>query len=98
MLLTLEALKNPAYGQTHLLTFLDELNQDQRQQFSSQLSLIDITYICNAFGGLFISDTLIDNDITQIDPDRFVDKETLSSDEKTRLFDIGILVYCIMHF
>lgn len=75
------------YGQEHLLSFYDELDEEHQSILLKQILSIDFEEIINLYNNSFVENSVEE---TQISPLPYIDKENLSDDEKTYYESIGI--------
>lgn len=80
--------KLESYGQAHLLTFFNDLDQSEREALLEQIDDLDVARINRLYDDLVVHRSLaIDDELTSIQSETL---EELSSKEKQRLWDIGL--------
>jgi hypothetical protein len=84
--------------QKHLLTFFEDLKEEERSALTSQLSSFDIPRLNAAFDKALKTNVPELTEISQIEPDRCVDREQLSSDEFNKLNTLGDFCICFLSF
>lgn len=75
------------YNQEHLLSFYDELEENQKDMLINQILRIDFDNILTLYKNSFIDS---DSDIKDISPLLHIDKENLTTKEIERYTNIGI--------
>lgn len=75
------------YGQEHLLSFYDELDDEHQSILLNQINNIDFDNITNLYKKSFVENTILEDEIS---PLPYIDKEHLSKKEKKYYEKIGI--------
>jgi hypothetical protein len=75
--------------QKHLLTFFEDLKENERKELTSQLSSFDIPRLNEAFDKSINPNVPELSEISQIEPNRCVDREQLSTAELNNLRSLG---------
>lgn len=74
------------YGQEHLLSNFNNLNDQKKEEILEQILQIDFEQIKKLYANI---GTKVENDETKIEPISYVEKATLEDSEKIKYFEKG---------
>ena len=74
------------YGQEHIIEYLNNLKEPEKQELIEDISQVDFEQMKNLYEETKIKENKIKDEITPID---YINKNTISSEEKDKLCSIG---------
>jgi hypothetical protein len=79
--------------QPQLLKYLDSLDGNERDEFAEHLLKFDFEQLSDIFDKALAPQMPRTEDVRPPNPDRYIDRETLSEQEMGKLFDNGKFIY-----